>query len=90
MAVNPAPINENPTQPMPSSWALWFNSVYLALKYSGRSYPVASLPAASIGAVTIASNGRKAGEGAGSGTGCPVWWDGTIWRTFYDNSQVAA
>ncbi len=25
--LNPAPINENPTQPMPSSWALWFNSV---------------------------------------------------------------
>jgi len=25
--LNPAPINENPTQPMPSSWALWFNAV---------------------------------------------------------------
>lgn len=38
----------------------------------------------------IATNGRKSGEGPGAGTGCPVWWDGTNWRTFYDNSVVAA
>ncbi len=25
--LNPAPIRENPTQPMPSSWSLWFNAV---------------------------------------------------------------
>lgn len=38
----------------------------------------------------FASNGRRSGEGAGAGTGCPVWWDGADWRTFYDNAVVAA
>lgn len=38
----------------------------------------------------FATNGRKAAEGAGAGTGCPAWFDGTNWRTFYDNSIVAA
>jgi len=85
--LNPAPINEPIEAP---SWALWFNSVYGILKFSGRSYLVSKLPTGSAGAVTLALNGRKSGEGAGAGTGCPVWWDGSIWRTFYDNSQVAA
>ena len=40
--------------------------------------------------IAFASNGRKSGEGAGLGTGCPVWYDGTNWRTFYDNSIAAA
>ena len=54
---------------------------------------VAGLPAPSsalIGAIAIATNGRKSGEGAGAGTGCPAWCDGSHWRTFYDNSIVAA
>ncbi len=40
--------------------------------------------------IAFATNGRKSGEGAAAGTGCPVWSDGTNWRTFYDNSIVAA
>lgn len=38
----------------------------------------------------IASNGRRAAEAPGAGTGCPVWWDGTDWLTMYDNTVVAA
>ena len=30
------------------------------------------------------------GEGAGAGTGVPVWCDGASWRTCHDNSVVAA
>ena len=56
-------------------------------------YTVSGLPAPSsalIGAIAIATNGRKSGEGAGAGTGCPTWCDGSHWRTFYDDSIVAA
>lgn len=55
-----------------------------------RAYTVATLPAAAIGKKAYASNGRRAGEGAGAGTGIPVWSDATTWRTYYDNSVVAA
>ncbi len=37
-----------------------------------------------------ATNGRKAGEGAGAGTGTPVYWDGSVWRVYRDDSIVAA
>ena len=56
-------------------------------------YVVASLPAPSAaltGAIAVATNGRKSGESAGAGSGCPAWCDGSHWRTFYDNSIVAA
>lgn len=56
------------------------------------SYAVASLPTSGItaGCTAYATNGRKSGEGVGSGTGVPVWHDGTNWRTFYDNTIAAA
>jgi hypothetical protein len=48
-------------------------------------------PGAQVRGLSIlATNARKAGEGAGTGTGCPVWCDGTSWRTYYDNSVAAA
>lgn len=58
-----------------------------------NQYVVSGLPAASsalTGAIVLATNGRKSGEGTGAGTGCPAWCDGSHWRTFYDNSIVAA
>jgi len=36
------------------------------------------------------TNGRKSGEGAGAGTGIPVYYDGTNLRTYYDNTVAAA
>lgn len=42
-----------------------------------------------VGAIAYATNGRKAAEGAGVGTGVPVWWNGTNWLTFHDNSTLA-
>jgi len=63
----------------------------LALIYAG-SGTVAALASVSKAAFRIAyaTDGRRSGQGLGAGTGCPVWADGTNWRTFYDNSIVAA
>lgn len=49
----------------------------------GRPWPAQPVP-------IVASDGRKAGERPGAGSGCPVWNDGTTWRTVYDNTVVSA
>lgn len=55
------------------------------------SYTVANLPAvAHKGQMAFATNGRRSGEGPGSGTGLPVWYDGSAWRTYYDNGTITA
>lgn len=51
---------------------------------------VADLPAPTLGLTALATDALRAGELAGAGTGCPVWADGTDWRTYYDNSVAAA
>jgi hypothetical protein len=51
---------------------------------------VALLPAgAGLGDFAYAVDGRKAGEGAGAGTGLPVFWDGGAWVAI-DSGAVAA
>ncbi len=57
-----------------------------------QKFRVADLPARQRnGALAFALDGRKATEGSGSGTGVPVWYDAAagLWRTFFDNSDVA-
>jgi hypothetical protein len=54
-------------------------------------YAVASLPAtAATGALAWASNGRKPGEGSGSGTGVPVFYNPATatWFSFLSGAQV--
>lgn len=53
---------------------------------------VADLPSSGliIGETAYANDGRRSGETAGNGSGCPVWWDGSNWLTFYDSTTVAA
>ncbi len=52
---------------------------------------VALLPAtANVGDWCFAADGRKAGEGAGAGTGTPVYWDGTHWIALDSGAAVAA
>jgi len=57
---------------------------------------VAALPAAGVqsGAMAWATNGRKSGEGAGSGTGVLAYADtisgATTWRRLSDDTAVAA
>lgn len=53
--------------------------------------PVAGLPTdKTVGDWAYATDGRKAGEGAGSGTGLPVWWDGTNWKAVDTGATAAA
>lgn len=57
------------------------------------SYTVALLPSAvnvGVGAIAYATNGRKAAEGVGVGTGVPVFSSGSAWLTFYGNTAVTA
>jgi hypothetical protein len=65
-------------------------NVGLAL-YRGK-VAVAGLPTTgnSEGDLAYALNGRKVGEGAGSGTGVPVWWSGTHWYAFWSSAVVTA
>lgn len=72
-----------------------FTSLQTSFLYPPKvpSYTVAGLPSTTtygVGSEAFASNGRRAGESSGAGSGCPVWSDGTNWRTYYDNSIVAA
>jgi hypothetical protein len=55
-----------------------------------RSYTVATLPAVGDALLAYASDGRKVGEGAGAGTGVPVYRDGGTWFRFADDTAVAA
>ena len=51
-------------------------------------YTVALLPAGSEGMRAYATNGRKVGEGAGLGTGVPVYFSNGLWRVFSTDAQV--
>lgn len=54
-------------------------------------YTVAGLPApGSAGRVAFATDGRKTGEGVGSGTGVLVYDDATAWRRVDDGTTVVA
>lgn len=53
-------------------------------------YTVATLPAGTVGQMAYASNGRKNGEGAGLGTGVPVFKDTVAWRCVDTGATVAA
>lgn len=55
------------------------------------SYTVVNLPSSPTGyPLAFASNGRKTGEGVGSGTGLLVYWDGVAWKRPADDSTVQA
>ncbi len=55
------------------------------------TYPVAGLPAAAFnGALAFASNGRKAGEAAGAGTGVVAAYSNGAWRRLSDDTVVAS
>lgn len=54
-------------------------------------YTVADLPiVASRGFLAYASNGRKTGEGVGSGTGVLCYYDNVAWRRVDDGTTVQA
>jgi hypothetical protein len=57
---------------------------------SAGQYTVANLPVGAEGQTAYATNGRKVGEGAGSGTGVPVYFSNTHWRVYSTDAQVQA
>lgn len=62
------------------------------------AYTVATLPTLGLGngttfiTLAFASNGRKSGEGAGLGTGVPVYWNAVSsqWLKFSDDTVVTS
>lgn len=53
------------------------------------SYAVSALPVApTAGSTAYASNGRKVGEGANSGTGVPVYYSNGSWRVYSTDAAV--
>lgn len=54
------------------------------------SYTVAALPAVGAAQVAYASDGRKNGEGAGTGTGVMVFSDASAWIACDSGVAVAA
>lgn len=62
------------------------------------AYTVANLPITGLAngqsfvTIAFASNGRKAGEGAGAGTGVMVYWDNPsgLWLKFSSDTVVTA
>lgn len=54
------------------------------------TYTVAGLPTGAAGNTAYASNGRKNGEGEGSGTGVLAFKDATAWRAVDTGATVAA
>ncbi len=54
------------------------------------AYTVSGLPAGSNGQIAYASNGRKAGEGVGSGTGVPVIYTNSAWYSLFSGAAVTA
>ena len=56
------------------------------------AYTVALLPATGNfeGQLAYATDGRKTAEGAGSGTGVPVYWSAANWHVYFDDSTVLA
>lgn len=58
-----------------------------------KSYTVATLPAtAAAGQQAWASDGRKPGEGAGTGTGVPVFFNNATatWYSYLSGAQVTS
>lgn len=55
-----------------------------------KQHTVAGLPSGAEGDVAFATNGRKVGEGAASGTGVPVYFSNGSWRVYSTDLAVAA
>lgn len=53
-------------------------------------YTVVTLPTGVEAQVAYATNGRKIGEGAGAGTGVPVYFSNSSWRRFSDDTVVVS
>jgi hypothetical protein len=83
---------QNNTNQILSQLLLTFRSGVI-VQPAAPSYTVATLPATSAAGTTAwASNGRKPAEGAGSGTGVPVFWNPATsqWFSYLSGALVTS
>ena len=77
----------------PDSWAIFVAAAadksQLGTFRTGQ-FTVAALPSGIEGLQAYATNGRKVGEGPGSGTGVPVYFSNGSWRVFSTDAAVQA
>lgn len=71
-----------------------FDVVLGGLRANLANFTYANLPAAAstaayTGSVAYCTDGRKVWEGAGAGTGVPVYFAGGVWRVFSADTAVA-
>lgn len=73
-------------------WQTWFFTLFKLFGAGNLgSFTVATLPNNPIvSQQAYATNGRKVGEGAGSGTGVPVYFSNGAWRVYSTDAVVAA
>jgi hypothetical protein len=74
------------------AWQTWFTLIFQLFGPGNLgAFTVAALPTNPIaGQFAYATNGRKVGEGAGSGTGVPVYYSNGAWRVFSTDAAVTA
>lgn len=58
--------------------------------FVGTVAQVAAIGSPTVGLMAYATDGRVGAEGAGLGTGCPVYYGNGAWRRFEDGAAVAA
>ena len=88
--LNPPP---DPRTPFDApAWQGWFNLVFRLFGAGNLgTFTVANLPNnPGAGQQAYASNGRKVGEGAGAGTGVPVYYSNGTWRVFSTDAAVTS
>ncbi len=66
------------------------NSAAVSSSGAGITTTVALLPAGTEGIRAFATNGRKIGEGPGSGSGVPVYYSTGAWRVISTDAAVTA
>ncbi|RQS79736.1 hypothetical protein [Burkholderia seminalis] len=74
------------------AWQTWFALLWRQFGPGDLgAFAVASLPSGALeGQKAWAKNGRKVGEGAGAGTGVPVYWSNGAWRVYSTDAAVSA
>lgn len=74
------------------AWQTWFTLIFQLFGNGNLgNFTVVNLPTTPAqGQEAYAINGRKVGEGAGAGSGVPVYYSNGAWRVFSTDAPVSA
>jgi hypothetical protein len=88
--LGPPPDPRTPIQA--PAWQTWFTLIFKQFGNGNLgNFIVAALPTTPItGQLAYATNGRKVGEGAGAGTGVPVYYSNGAWRVYSTDAAVTS